>query len=105
MIKQILRATGLPGWPGRCPDPPGSTYAIYFDNVTADGPDGRNGVYTHDIMLELYSPRADDAAEADIEAELDARGLHYTKQACYWLGTTQRYQTIYEFTYHVKRRL
>lgn len=104
MIKTILNAAGLPSWPGRSPDPPATTYAIYFDDVTADGPDGYNRIFTHDVMVELYEPTHDDAAEAAIEAELNARGIPWTKQARYWLDSVRRYQVIYEFSYIEKRR-
>ena len=104
MIKEMLAAAALPHWEARCPAPPPVTYAIYFDDVTADGPDGHNFIFTHDGMVELYEPAQDPAAEAAFEAELNARGLHYTKQARYWLQDAQRYQVIYEFTYLEKRR-
>lgn len=102
MIKEILNATGLPFRRSRFLQPPAGTYVIYMDDVDADGPDGINRVYTHDITLEVYEPTPDDAAEAAIEAAIDAQGLRWTKQDRYWLQTEQRYQVIYEFTYIVK---
>jgi hypothetical protein len=104
MVKTILKAAGLLAWPGRAPNPPAETYAIYFDDVTADGPDGYNFIFTHDVMVELYEPTHDDAAEAAVEAELNARGIPWTKQARYWLDSVRRYQVIYEFSYIEKRR-
>ena len=104
MIKEILKAAAVLHWPGRCSAPPACTYAIYFDNVTADGADGRNLVFTHDAMVELYEPKHDDKTESAIEAELNARGIPWTKQARYWLQNVQRYQVIYEFSYIEKRR-
>lgn len=104
MVKTILKAAGLLSWPGRCPTPPAETYAITFDDVTADGPDGYNRIFTHDVMVELYEPDHDDAAEAAVEAELNARGIPWTKQARYWLDSVRRYQVIYEFSYIEKRR-
>ena len=104
MIKTILKAAGLLFWQGRASDPPAETYAVYFDDVTADGPDGYNRIFTHDVTVELYEPRQDDDAEAAIEAELNARGIPWTKQARYWLDDVRRYQVIYEFSYIEKRR-
>lgn len=104
MIEKILKAAGLPYRQARYADPPSSTYAIYFDEVTADGADGYNCIFTHSIMVELYEPRQDAAAEAAIEAELNAQGLPWTKQSRYWLKSIQRYQVIYEFSYIEKRR-
>ena len=104
MIKTILNAAGLPSGQGRVPNPPAGTYAVYFDDVTADGPDGYNRIFTHEIMVELYEPKHDDEAEAALEAELNARGIPWTKQARYWLDSIRRYQVVYEFAYTEKRR-
>ena len=104
MVEKILNAAGLPYRQARYADPPSSTYAIYFDEVTADGPDCINCIFTHDVMVELYEPRQDDDAEAAIEAALNAQGLPWTKQARYWLDSVRRYQVVYEFTYYEKRR-
>lgn len=100
MIDLILTASGLPyretQW-GRTP--PAKTYAIYTDDVTADGPDYENRIFTHDITVELYEPKPDPAAEAAVERELNARGLKWAKQSRYWVPDAQRYQVIYDFSY------
>jgi hypothetical protein len=88
----------------RFPSPPAGTYAVYLDDVTADGPDGINCIFTHDITVELYEAEPDDAKEEAMEAALDAAGLAWSKQDRYWLQDVQRYQVIYEFTYITKRR-
>jgi tetratricopeptide (TPR) repeat protein len=41
-------------------------------------------------------------AETAIEAELDARGIPWSKQDRYWLQDVQRYQVIYTFSYTSK---
>lgn len=104
MIEKILNAAHLLFWPARCPVPPEETYAVYFDEVTADGPDGHNFIFTHEVMVELYEPTHDDASESALEAELNARGIPWTKQARYWLSEIRRYQVVYEFSYIEKRR-
>ena len=104
MAKDILTAAGIPHKPARYPDPPTGTYAVYFDHVTADGPDGHNRIFTHDAMVELYAPKIDEAANAALESALDERGIHYVRQGWYWLDSIKRYQDIYEFTYKEKRR-
>lgn len=104
MIKNILTAAGVQFKRTRFPQPPKDTYAVYFDDVETDGPDGINAILRHDVTVELYEPKPDDAAEAAIEAQLDAAGLTWTKQDRYWLQDVQRYQVIYEFTYIEKRR-
>ena len=102
MIKEILTPAGIPFRRSRFPKPPEGTYVVYFDDLDTDGPDGANRIFNHNITLEVYEPASDDEAEAAIEAELDAQGIHYTKQDRYWLPTEQRYQVIYEFSYITK---
>jgi hypothetical protein len=110
MIKEILTAAGVLHRQGRFPKPPEATYAVYFDNVGRDGADpvtpvtsaGLPGIYHHDGRIELYEPKPDDKTEAAIEAELNARGLPWTKEDRYWLQDVQRYQVLYEFTYTTK---
>lgn len=104
MIKTILSAAKVPHKKARFPAPPKVTYAVYFDDVTATGADGYNCIFTHDGTIELYEPAEDDAAEASVEAQLNAQGFPWTKQARYWLESVKRYQVIYEFTYYEKRR-
>lgn len=103
MIEEILRAANIPGEEARFPDPPPVTYAVWFDDVSTDGPDGMNRIFTHNVTIELYEPTKDDAAETALEAELNTRKLRWTKQARYWLSSVQRYQVIYEFSYIVKQ--
>jgi hypothetical protein len=109
MIKEILTAAGLLHRRGRFLRPPADTYAVWFDDVTADGADpvgspagGLPRIYHHDARVELYEAKPDDEKEAAIEAELDARGLPWTKEDRYWLQAEQRYQVIYEFSYTAK---
>ena len=111
MIKEILTAAGVEHAQGHFIRKPADTYATYFDDVEVDGPDpvgsamaGLPRICTHNVTVELYEPAPDDQAEHAIEAELDARGLPWTKQDRYWLKDAQRYQVIYELTYHTKRR-
>ena len=109
MIDSILTASGIPYRQSRYLNPPTSTYAIYFDAQEADGPDpvataGLPVIVRHDVSVELYEPEQDPAAEAAVEAELNARGILWTKEARYWLQNVQRYQVVYAFNYNEKRR-
>ena len=105
MVEEILAAAGIKERGSRFTKPPAGTYAVWFDDITTDGPDGLPPmIFTHDVSVELYAPKKDAAAEAALEAEMSARGLHWTKQDRYWIQTEQMYQTIYEFTYTEKRR-
>lgn len=102
MIEEILASAGLPGKPARFPNPPSGPYAVFFDSVDADGPDGFNRIFTHHITIELYAPIAEQKVKSSLEKELNARGLHFTTQGWFWLGSVQRYQEIYEFDYITK---
>ena len=102
MPKAILDAAKIPNAEARFPDPPPLTYAIWTDDIETDGPDAQNRIFSHDVTIELYEPDKDDAAETAVEAELNKRGYHYSKQAPYWLRSIQRYQVIYEFFYTEK---
>ena len=109
MIDTILTASGIPYRQGRFFNPPAETYAIIFDSQEADGPDPVEAsdlprVIYHDVTVELYEPKQDPAAEAAIEAALNARGILWTKEARYWLQNVQRYQVVYAFNFNEKRR-
>ena len=105
MINDIITAAGINTRKTRHTRPPAGTYAVYMDNIEASGADGVNCIRRHDVTIELYEPAPDDAAEAAIEAALDARGIPWAKQDRYWLQEEQRYQVIYEFTYYEKMRI
>lgn len=109
MIKEILTAAGLTHAQGRFVRKPGGTYAVYFDDITSETADRGAAeapprIYHHDVTVEVYEPTPDDATEAAIEAELDARALPWTKQDRYWLKESQQYQVIYETNYTTKQR-
>lgn len=106
MVNKILTEAGIKYRRSRYTAKPlPSTYAVYFDEREAGGADGINCLVTHHITVEVYESKPDDAAEAAIEAALDAHGLEWTCQDRYWLPDEQRYQVIYEFTYIEKRRI
>lgn len=105
MVNNILQAAGVTYRKTRFPQPPAGTYAVYLDDVSTDGPDGLNLIYTHDISVELYEPTPDDETEAAVEAAMNAAGVRWQKQDRLWLQDVQRYQVIYEFTYYTKRRI
>ena len=100
MIKTILDAATVPAQEARFPAPP-ELHAVYFDSVTAGGPDDCYRIFTHDCTIELYAPSiaAGNEAKQRISEECGARGIHYTTQGWYWLNDVRRYQEIIEFTY------
>lgn len=107
MITEILTAAGVEFARARFLRMPEGTHAVYFDNIEAETADRVAAekmprVYHHDVTVEVYEPAPDDATEAAIEAELDARALPWTKQDRYWLQDLQRYQVVYETNYTLK---
>lgn len=110
MIKDILAAAGVKHAQGRFLRMPDGTHAVYFDDIEVSAADrgetpvsgGLPRIYTHNVSVEVYEPAPDDATETAIEAELDSRGLSWSKQDRYWLKDLQRYQVVYEFTYTSK---
>ena len=104
MVNKILTASGVPYRRGKYIGK-ASTYAVFMDDIETDGPDGLPLIIRHDVTVELYMSKPDDAAEAAIEAAIAAAGLHFTKQDRYWLQTEQQYQVIYNFSYTEKRRI
>lgn len=103
MVSEILTAAGIKNRRSRFIKPPAGTYAVWMDDITTDGPDGMPPrIFTHDVTVELYEYKPDDAAEAAVEAAIAARGLRWTKQDRYWIQSEQLYQVIYEFSYIVK---
>lgn len=106
MVKEILTAAGIKERGSRFVKPPAGTYAVWFDDIETDGPDGMPPcIFTHNCTIELYEPKKDPAAEEALERELSAAGLKWVKQARYWISSEQIYQVIYEFTYIEKRRI
>lgn len=100
MIKKILKASGVKFRETRFLKPPvGESYAVYMDDMETDGPDYASRIFRHDVTVELYAPKPDPKAEAALEAAIIAEGLHYRKQARYWIQEEQMYQTIYELSY------
>lgn len=99
MIQELLSAIPGGAWPERCSAPPACTYAVYFDDVDADGPDLRNMLFTHNVTVELYELTRDGADSKAFEAELNARGIRWTRTTRRWDSSTQRYRTIYDFSY------
>ncbi len=102
MVNEILDAAGLLYPVTRFPKLPDGTCVIPMDDIEAQGADDIILFYIHNVTLEMYQSKPDPAAEAALEAELNARGLKWEKQARYWLQSEQRYQVVYEFSYTSK---
>lgn len=108
MIKEILSAAGVEFAKARFLRMPDGTHAVYFDDIATETADRVEAIkapriYHHSVTVEVYEPAPDDAIEAAIEAELDARAIPWDKQDRYWLKDLQRYQVIYEFSYTAKK--
>lgn len=108
MVNEILTTAGIEHAQGRFLRLPEGTCAVYFDDIEVTAADRVTApailprIYTHNVSIELYEAAPDDPAVAALEAELNARGLEWTKQDRYWLKDLSRYQTVYEFSYTSK---
>jgi hypothetical protein len=102
MINEILTPLGVPYRETMFSRAPAGDYAVYMDDVTADGPDDENRIFTHDITVELYEAKPNPKLEQTFEGLLNSSGIKWTKQSRYWIPEAQRYQVIYEFTYITK---
>lgn len=111
MIYEMLKAAGIL-YPerGRFLRLPEETFADVFDDIDADGADpvpglaGVGRIYAHNVRIEVYETLPDETKKAALEAEMDARGLPWSKTDTVWLDNPQRYMTVYEFTHYDKRR-
>ena len=73
MVKTILAAAGIRERGSRFTKPPAETYAVWFDDIETDGPDGMPPrIFTHNVSVELYERKPDNEAVAALEAELTA---------------------------------
>lgn len=105
MIAELLQNAGLTARHVRFLKPPQGTYAVWLDDIEADGADNlKSGIFTHNYTVEIYESTPDDAAEQAMEAALDAAGIQYNKQDRYWLQDEQRYQVVYDFSITKKER-
>ena len=105
MTNDILEAV-LPGRhrKGRFLNPPADTYAVWTEEVETDGPDGEAPrIFTHNVTVELYEQKPDNATETALEERLGSSKLNWSKQDRYWIKSEQLYQVIYDFTYIEKR--
>lgn len=102
MINEILKPTGAPFKETMFSRAPDGDYIVYHIEVDADGSDDENCIFTNSVTLEVYEKKPNPKLEAGLEAQLNARGLKYSKQSRYWISEAQRYQVIYEFTYITK---
>lgn len=103
MVRDILEAAGIRERGSRFARPPAGTYAVWFDEIDTDGPDGRPPeIFHHSTTIEVYEPKKDDAAEERVEVEMNARGIHWQKSDRLWIQSEQMYQTIYEYEYTEK---
>ena len=80
--------------------------ASWGDEITADGSDFCNELYTHRYTAYLFQPRdaADDSAREALQSVLDANGIRFTRQPRIFYEDLQLFCTTYTFDV-VERRL
>lgn len=108
MIGDILTDVGIPYRHTRFQTPPEETYAVYTQDMSAEGADSmQGGVYwvTNEITVNLYEPYLDDDTELKMENTIASYGCEWRKRDRQWLQDEQRYQVTYTFEYVEKRRI
>ncbi|WP_305084724.1 hypothetical protein [uncultured Dubosiella sp.] len=108
MVRQILEAAGFVEnetyKKTRFLKVPSEDFAVYFDDEDVRGSDFENLIKSHSIRIEVYSYGADCFLEAKLEAELNWRGIPWSKSDRVWLRDDQYYMTAYYFDYQEKMR-
>lgn len=105
-VATIFAAAGLEYKETKYTRPPQSTYFVVFDHESLIGPDLCPGMLRqHDITIEAYEPRIDDASEAALEAAMTNALLDWTRSDREWIQTEQLYMVTYSFTYIEKRSI
>lgn len=102
MLNKILDPSGIPYTETMFLEPPGSTYAVYHDEINRRGGDNINLLSQHDVSIELYEYEPDYEVEALIEEQFDLLGIEYVKQPRTYIESEQLYQVVYDFTYYQK---
>lgn len=103
MVNEILTAAGVEAKRSRFAKRPAGTHAVWTDDITTDGPDGMPPrIFHHNVTIELYGDIPDEAKAAELEATMNARGIHWSMQDWVWIQSEQMYQKIYEFSYITK---
>lgn len=106
MVKKILAAAGIKERGSRFTKPPAGAYAVWFDDIDTESPDGMAPrIFKHSVTIELYAAKKEQSAAEALERELAADGLNWSKQDWYWISSEQIYQAIYEISYIEKRRM
>ena len=104
LVDDILGAAGIPYRKTRFLKPQTGNYIVYNDSIETDGGDYEILLYHHTITAELYTASPAPDVEQLLEDAFAANGVHFEKEEAFWIQEEQRYQTVYEFLYHEKRR-
>lgn len=105
-VNSVLQASGLTVRKTKFQSPPKTgSYAVWFDTVTLDGPDLCPGLLRrHDITIQLYEYKPDEAAEHQLETALDGSCIDWSKSDREWIQEEQLYMVVYTFAFYEKRR-
>lgn len=105
VVDEIFAAAGLEYKETKYTTPPKRTYFVAFDAETLIGPDLCPGMLReHDITVEAYEPRIDEASESALEAAMTDAGLEWFRSDRTWIQTEQLYMVTYTFKKIEKRR-
>lgn len=100
-IKELLDASGLQYRKTKFVSPPkAASYLVWSDEKSNVGPDMCPSMLRkHNITLELYEYKPDEAAEAQLEAALDDADIEWNCSDRTWIEKEQIYEVVYSFSF------
>lgn len=102
---EIMEAAGVPfcygGW---YPKPaPAKPYAVVLDEASSRGADLKNLIEGHSVTIEVYTPKAYDAAADSVAAALDAASVPNDRAEPVWIGEVKAYMTAFYYEVTIKK--
>lgn len=99
LIEEILSEAGIPAAETLFLEPPDGVFAVWGDEVEAEGSDFRNEVATHNYTLEVYEPRDAQSPKAhrSLQEILNINGIEFHKGARIFYQDIQYFCTTYSF--------
>ena len=106
-VNALLQSTGIACRKTKFASPPkAASYCVYFDAVSNEGPDLVPGLLRrHEISIQLYEYKPDEAAEHALETVLDGAYIDWSRSDREWIQEEQLYLVVYTFSFFEKRSL
>ncbi len=110
MVAKILTAAGIAHAETYFLQQPEGVFAVYGDQIEADGSDERLCLLQHETIIELYEPaewvgreERDRLIEALDQAYEDGHIDSWKSEMRIWLADVRLFMTTFKFTYFERR--